>query len=178
MEEIWKIYKVTRKGTWEISTYGNVKYNGILYNINKNVKGYLKAGNYHIHRMVAETFIPNPDNKRYVDHIDTNKFNNRVDNLHWVTDSENMLNPITRKENSTRTKIAMNRPEVRKKVSEGCKKAFERPERRANNQKIHIGRIWIHTDTETKQIYPEELNYYFNLGYSKGRGTQRWMIKI
>lgn len=47
------------------------------------------------HRLVAEAFIPNPDNLPEVDHIDTNKDNNCVDNLHWVTHSENHLNPLT-----------------------------------------------------------------------------------
>lgn len=50
-----------------------------------------------VHRLVAEAFIPNPDNKPNVDHIDTNPLNNNVDNLRWVTQSENGLNPLTRK---------------------------------------------------------------------------------
>ena len=45
---------------------------------------------------MAKLFIPNPDNKPQVDHIDTNRKNNRVDNLRWVTNRENMLNPNTR----------------------------------------------------------------------------------
>lgn len=42
-----------------------------------------------IHRMVAEMFIPNPDGKSEVNHIDGNKLNNNVCNLEWVTSSEN-----------------------------------------------------------------------------------------
>ena len=55
---------------------------------------------YKVHRLVAMTFIPNSENKPCVDHINAVKDDNRADNLRWVTYSENMLNPITRKNNS------------------------------------------------------------------------------
>lgn len=49
---------------------------------------------YLIHRLVAIIYIDNPDNKKYVNHINHNRADNRVENLEWVTHSENMLHCI------------------------------------------------------------------------------------
>ena len=49
------------------------------------------------HRVIAYVFIPNPDNKPQVDHINTIRTDNRVENLKWVSQSENNKNPITNK---------------------------------------------------------------------------------
>ena len=58
-----------------------------------NQRGYLfkqiKGKCYYIHRLVALAYIPNPDNKPEVDHINNNKADNRVENLRWVTAKEN-----------------------------------------------------------------------------------------
>jgi hypothetical protein len=54
--------------------------------LSKNSKKYTKT----VHRIVAETFIPNPKNKKTVNHIDCNKKNNKIENLEWLTNKENM----------------------------------------------------------------------------------------
>lgn len=59
-------------------------------------KGYLRVGvggkQYPVHRLVAETFIPNTKNKPTVDHKDRNRYNNSVDNLRWATHQEQAEN--------------------------------------------------------------------------------------
>lgn len=58
-----------------------------------------KTKTHTLHRLIAKAFIPNPENKLYIDHIDTNRLNNDLSNLHWVTSKENSNNPLTLEKN-------------------------------------------------------------------------------
>lgn len=99
----------------------------------KDGKTYPRA----VHRLVAIAFIPNLDNKPNVDHIDTNPSNNNVENLKWVTQKENALNPLTRQHLSSSKKghKYWGRPltdEERKKISDANKgRQFTDEHRRA-----------------------------------------------
>ena len=114
-KEIWRPV-VGYIGLYEVSSLGNLRsvdrtqvnskgvtrlLKGRMISLNSLSDGYPVAvlsngatkNTFRIHRLVAEAFIPNPNNKPHIDHIDTNRRNARVENLRWVNWSENADNP-------------------------------------------------------------------------------------
>ena len=103
--EIWRDIEAY-EGLYKVSNFGRVKsfhfgrekllkagvsntgYANVSLTKNKTKK------NFHIHVLVARAFLPNPEGKREVNHIDGDKTNNCVENLEWVTGSENTRHAI------------------------------------------------------------------------------------
>lgn len=96
MKEIWKDV-VGYENLYQVSNLGNVlslrHKNRFLMKPTKNKSGYLSVGlriynkrkTFDVHRLVAQTFIPNPNNYPVINHKDENPLNNNIENLEWCT---------------------------------------------------------------------------------------------
>ena len=90
------LYEISRKGI--IRSLHKANYKNTI-SVRPGRGGYFsarlskegKSNSKYLHRLVAETFIPNPEGKEIVNHINGNKLDYRIQNLEWVTQSENVL---------------------------------------------------------------------------------------
>ncbi len=99
--EIWawisgyeNLYQISTKARVKSFHKGKVKILRQGFNMNGyptvSLRKNGKAKTHTVHRLVAEAFIPNPENKKYIDHIDANRANANIENLRWVTQEENI----------------------------------------------------------------------------------------
>lgn len=137
-EEIWKDIK-GYEGRYKISNLGNVLYTGNMLDGRKceprfikprvNRYGYVTVCLYTgrtgktcmVHRLIAVAFIPNPEGKKYVDHINTIRDDNRIKNLRWCTARENINNPLSRQHLKKSAREVSERIEVKSGRSERMK---------------------------------------------------------
>lgn len=119
--EIWKDV-VGYENVYEVSDKGDIRrlFKGTKGTKNRILKGQISKFGYHrvqltvegkikylsAHRIVAEAFIPNLKNKKQVNHKDGNKLNNCIENLEWVTPSENTNHAIKTGLSKPNTEIA------------------------------------------------------------------------
>lgn len=117
MVEIWKDIPGF-EGFYQVSNFGKIrsKWRNRHYSVSysyriikgcySNTTGYITVSLRNlngdkrqetVHRLVAESFLHKESGKEYIDHIDTNRTNNAVSNLRWVTAKENSNNPLTLK---------------------------------------------------------------------------------
>lgn len=152
----WKPIK-GYEGLYEVSDTGLVRSNSTV--LKPHIKnGYLainlynkKCKHYYIHRLVAETFIDNKNNYKYVNHIDCDKHNNNVNNLEWCTQKENITHSILNGLQHRRYKTIVDGIEY-ETMMDASLKAFNKNYNCVNLLKQKYGTDFVYNDKIVKVV--------------------------
>ena len=139
---------------------------------------------FYVHRLIAETFIPNPDNKLEVNHIDGKKGNNCVSNLEWATQSENQFHAFKNGLQKSRKGSKHHAAKINEKIAyEICvlilysKFSMRIISEKTNStyeivSKINKGKRWKHVSNTFDKPFPLYSNRKSNLKCSTTREKQ------
>lgn len=119
--------------------------------VNLKLNGKQKTLN--VHRLVAEAFIPNPENKTDVDHINGNKEINSVSNLRWATRVENLNNRRKKKKGGNSKVVCINTGEIFETLEKAGKTHKIKPATIGGCCKGYLKYAGIHKDTGEKLIW-------------------------
>ena len=189
MQEIWKDIE-DYEGLYQVSNLGRVKsleryqqnhskFQKIeekMKSIHTKSNGYQfvqlykdnRMKNIYVHKLVAQAFIPNIDNKPEVNHIDGNKLNNSVKNLEWVTSNEN-------NKHKWRTGLQRFSEKQSKITKENNQKYKSRPIKQLDLQGNYI-RTWKNAHEASRQLSIDRscISQCCNNGRNKTAGGYKW----
>ena len=169
MQDTVEWRKIKDFPNYSVSNYGEVRndrkntYMGYSFDakgyyrvaLSKNNKRYARR----VHRLVAQAFLPNPENKEQVNHLDGNKLNNRVCNLEWCTNQENQDHYWKYLDNGSRGQ----------NISKGLKETYRKNPELAEQKRKYMSGRKVSEETKhklgKKVIRLEDKKIYFSIIY-------------
>ena len=149
---------------YEVSSEGRVRHDGRILSGSIQDDGYIRVNirdkSYSKHRVIAEAFIPNPDNLPFINHKDGNKQNNSIANLEWCTQKENSIH--AHKNNLQPKGLSTYKGKFTKEQRDEIKELWDSGQysRRQLAQKYNVSHTCINDIINDKYKYAETVNIF------------------